>query len=193
VAAMRLPRIELTFLTVLTAFVQTPQSLNLITPLAIPQGLAQTAVNRKVVTNRLVPQGIKPTPLSGLPPTSAQETKISQCNTMIKIVNEAVTNAKTITNNGNNSDPAAILRAAEAMGDAAEKLKSVSISDPILEGLRSRFILMYEQTSQATRDFARAFQAQNRSEAEAALQSLQAATSPEKQLVEQINHYCRRK
>lgn len=83
-----------------------------------------------------------------------------------------------------------MLKAAQSMEDAAEKMKSVSLSDPILQGWRSRFIWMYQQTSQATRDFVRAFQAKNRQEAEAALQTLEAATTPEKQLVDEINNYC---
>ncbi|HEY9612895.1 hypothetical protein [Allocoleopsis sp.] len=187
---MRLPRIGLTFLALLTAFVETPKSLNWITPLGVPQALAQTPVNWQVETNPLVPQGIKRTQISQLPSASPPETKVSQCNQIIEIANEAVSNAKTITNNGNSSEPAAMLRAAEAMGDAAEKMKRVSLNDPILQGLQSRFIVMYEQTSQATRDFIRAFQAKNRPEAEAALHALETAISPEKQLVDEINNYC---
>ena len=37
-----------------------------------------------------------------------------------------------------------------------------------------------------------AYNQQNRSEAESALQALQVATSPEKQLVADINNYCAR-
>lgn len=187
---MGLPRIGLTFLALLTTFVETPNSLNLIAPLRVPQALAQTPVNGKVETNPLVPQGIKRTQFSQLPSASPPETKVSQCNRIIEIANEAVSNAKTITRNGNSSDPTAILSAAEAMENAAEKMERVSLNDPTLEDLRSRFIVMYEQTSQATRDFVRAFQAKNRPEAEAALQALETATSPEKQLVDEINNYC---
>jgi hypothetical protein len=51
---------------------------------------------------------------------------------------------------------------------------------------------MYKETSKATRNFVDAYNRQNRSEAESAIQALQAATNPEKQLVADINNYCKK-
>jgi hypothetical protein len=51
---------------------------------------------------------------------------------------------------------------------------------------------MYRNTSQATRTFVEAFENQDRSSAEAALTSLQQATTPEAQLVAEVNNYCAR-
>jgi len=64
---MRVPTIGLTFLALLTTFVETPKSLNWITPLGVPQALAQTSVHWQVETNPLVLQGIKRTQISQLP------------------------------------------------------------------------------------------------------------------------------
>jgi predicted Fe-Mo cluster-binding NifX family protein len=126
----------------------------------------------------------------GIKAALAQETKVSQCGQVIAIANEAVSNAKTITNNGNSSALEGMLRAAKFMDDSAEKMENVSLSDPMLQRFQARFILMYRQTSEASRDFVKAYQAQNRPEAELAYQALQIATSREKQLVEEINNYC---
>ena len=121
---------------------------------------------------------------------SARPTKIYQCNQIIKIANEAVTEAKQVTNNGQASDPVLMLRAASAMDSAAASMARVSITDQTLKGYQSRFISMYRQTSQADRNFATAYNRGDRTAASSALRTLQAATAPERQLVSDINNYC---
>ncbi len=129
-------------------------------------------------------------------PVSSQElprnnqAKIAQCNQIIAITNEAVTNAKSINNNDNTSQDKAMLRVANFMDKAAVELEKISVTDKTLQGYQSRFVKMYKETSQATRNFVTAYNSRNRPEAESAIQALQAATSPEKQLVADINNYC---
>ena len=120
------------------------------------------------------------------------QTKISQCNQIIKIVNEAVTSARQITNRGQTSDVASMLRAANAMDASAARMSRLSITDQTLKGYQARFIRMYKQTSQSTRNFVTAFNRRNRPAAESALRALEAATAPEKQIVAGINNYCSR-
>ena len=118
------------------------------------------------------------------------QTKASQCNQIIAIANEAVKDAKVVTNNGRSSDPEMLLKAADYMDSHASKFENISLSDPKLQDYQSRFIVIYKQTSIATRDFVTAFKANNLSGAELALQSLTATTRGEKQLVDEINNYC---
>jgi hypothetical protein len=124
-----------------------------------------------------------------LPPKN--QSKVSQCNQIIEITNEAVSNANSISK----SDPEqgnSLLRVANYMDSAVTKLEELSITDQTLKGYQSRFIKMYKETSQATRNFVDAYNRQNRSEAESAIQALQTATNPEKQLVADINNYCKK-
>jgi ribosome-binding factor A len=121
---------------------------------------------------------------------SCSENKISQCNKIIKIANEAVSQAKTVTNGGQASDPKAMLKAAEAMEQASQKMTNLPVNDPKLKDYQTGFVRMYRDTSKATRDFVTAFNKKDRTAAEKALTNLQQATIPEKQLVGDINIYC---
>lgn len=120
---------------------------------------------------------------------SCSESKVSQCNKIIKIANKAVTEAKSITNGGQTSDPKAMLKAADAMEKASKDMEDIKVSDEKLQDYQNRFVIMYRDTSKATRDFVSAY-GKDRSAAEAALVNLQKATVPEKQLVDEINIYC---
>lgn len=122
--------------------------------------------------------------------TSCSENKISQCNKIFKIANEAVSQAKTVTNSGQVSDPKAMLKAAEAMEKASQQMANIAVNDPKLKDYQTGFVKMYRDTSKATRDFVGAFEKKDRSAAEKALTNLQQATTPEKQLVADINTYC---
>ncbi len=121
---------------------------------------------------------------------SCAESKISQCNKIIQVANEAVSEAKSITNGGQASDPKAMLKAADAMEKASQEMEAIEVKDAKLQDYQAGFINMYRDTSQATRDFVGAFEKKDRSAAEAALNKLQQATTPERQLVEEINTYC---
>jgi selenophosphate synthetase-related protein len=121
---------------------------------------------------------------------SCSESKVSQCNKIIKVANEAVKEAKSVTNGGQASDPKAMLKAANAMEKASIEMKAINLRDQKLKDYQAGFISMYSDTSKATRDFVAAFEKKDRRSAEAALTNLQQATTPEKQLVADINSYC---
>ncbi|HEY9650724.1 MAG TPA: hypothetical protein V6C95_08680 [Coleofasciculaceae cyanobacterium] len=121
---------------------------------------------------------------------SCAESKVSQCNKIIQVANQAVSEAKAVTQGGQVSDPQAMLKAAESMEKASQEMEAIQVKDAKLQDYQAGFITMYRDTSKATRDFVTAFQKKDRSTAEAALTKLQQATTPEKQLVQDINTYC---
>lgn len=121
---------------------------------------------------------------------SCAESKVSQCNKIIQVANKAVSQAKSVTNGGQASDPKAMLQAADAMEKASQEMKNISVKDQKLKDYQAGFINMYRDTSKATRDFVAAFEKKDRPAAETALANLQQATTPEKQLVTDINTYC---
>jgi len=121
---------------------------------------------------------------------SCGESKISQCNKIIKVANEAVSQAKTVTNGGQASDPKAMLQAADAMEKASKEMETINVKDAKLKDYQTGFIKMYRDTSKATRDFVGALEKKSHPAAEKALTNLQQATGPEKQLVADINTYC---
>lgn len=124
---------------------------------------------------------------------SCSESKVSQCNKIIKVANQAADEAKAITNGGKESDPKAMLKAADALEKASQDMKSIKVNDEKLRDYQGRFFIMYRDTSKSTRDFITAFQKKDRSAAEAAVVKLQKATALETPLVQEINKYCQPK
>jgi len=121
---------------------------------------------------------------------SCSESKVSQCNKIIKVANEAVSKAKSVTKDDQANDAKAMIKAADAMEKASQEMKAIDVKDAKLKDYQAGFISMYRDTSKATRDYVVAFEKKNRPAAEAALTNLQQATTPEKQLVGDINKYC---
>lgn len=121
---------------------------------------------------------------------SCSESKVAQCNKIIKVTNEVVSQTKSVTNGNQAIDLKATLKAADAMEKASQEMQAIKVSDKKLQDYQSRFTNMYRDTSKATRDFVAAFEKKDRSSAETALLKLQRATTPEKQLVDDINKYC---
>jgi len=124
---------------------------------------------------------------------SCAESKISQCQKIIKITNQAVSEAKSVTNAGQNKNPDAILKTADTMDKAAQDMEAIKVTDSKLETYQAGFIKMYRDTSQATRDLVSALKKKNRTTVEASLKNLQQATVPEQQLVTGLNSYCQAK
>lgn len=118
------------------------------------------------------------------------QSRIQQCNNIIEIANEAVNEAKQLTNGGQTDDPQAMVEAADAMEQAAQDMEALELVEPTLQDYRQGFIAMYEETAAATREFVEAFEQKDRPAAEAALSRLQRATNPEEELVQGINEYC---
>lgn len=116
--------------------------------------------------------------------------KIAQCNSVIEIANGAVEEARKLTNEGDTSEPQAMIQAADAMEQASLDMEALELEDETLQEFRTGFIEMYTQTSSATRTFVDAFDKKDRPAAEAALAELQRATQPEQELVNGINSYC---
>lgn len=121
---------------------------------------------------------------------SCSESKVSQCNKIIEVANRAVSEAKAITKNGQLSDPKTTLKAADAMDKASKDMKAIKVTDEKLRDYQARFAQVYSDTSKATRDFVAAFEKKDRLALTAAVEKLQKAATPEKQLVEDINIYC---
>lgn len=137
-----------------------------------------------------------PTPVSSLSIQIVQQsqpnspTKISQCNQLITVANRAVRAAKASTLNGRNSNPTALIRAANLLERHAKELESLSLTDSQLDSYRLRLSRMYRDTSTATLNFVNASNSNDRPRTESAFQAVRQATRGEKQLVNDINRYC---
>ncbi|MGF1514207.1 MAG: hypothetical protein ACFB5Z_11005 [Elainellaceae cyanobacterium] len=118
--------------------------------------------------------------------------KLDQCNQLIEVANQAVTEVEAVTSDSapRDTDTAAFVSITEAAQQAATQLESIDLTDEQLQGYRQRFIKLYVATGDATEALVTAVEEQDPIGAEDAYTDLETATSQEQPLVEEINQYC---
>lgn len=123
---------------------------------------------------------------------SCGQSRVAQCNKMIQVANQAVSDAKVVTNNlpKDDSQAEAMRQAAAIMDKASTDMNAIEVTDETLQDYQASFAKMYSDMSQAMGEFAVAFEQKDRQAAEAAQMNLQQATTPERQLVDTLNAYC---
>ena len=121
---------------------------------------------------------------------SCSDNKVSQCNKLIKVANEAVSAVQTVTQTATPDNVAAMAKIAEAADKAKSDMQGLSIGDEKLKGFQTRFTSMYTDTSKATRELVAAANSKDAVAAQKAFDALKTATDQENPLVTQVNTYC---
>lgn len=126
---------------------------------------------------------------------SCSESKVSQCSKLIDIANRAVTSVKRVSDSSQSESPQPdsieqMNEIADVANGAKAEMESLQLNDEQLKGYQTRFITMYTETSQATRDLVSAAEAKDAQAAQQAFNALQTATAQEEPLVTEVNGYC---
>ncbi|MBI4780902.1 MAG: hypothetical protein HY785_06210 [Oscillatoriophycideae cyanobacterium NC_groundwater_1537_Pr4_S-0.65um_50_18] len=121
---------------------------------------------------------------------SCSDNKVSQCNKLIKVANEAVSAVQNVTQTATPDNVAAMSQIATAADKAKADMQGLQIGDEQLKGFQTRFISMYTDTGKATRDLVAAAGAKDAAAAQTAFDALKTATDQEGPLVNQVNTYC---
>ena len=123
--------------------------------------------------------------------TSCSESKVSQCSKLIEIANRAVLGVKQVSAS---PQPDSSIQQMNAIADVANtakaEMQAVRLVDEQLQDYQTRFVDMYTETNQATRDLVSAAEAKDAQAAQQAFTALQAATAKEEPLVTEVNDYC---
>jgi predicted nucleic acid-binding Zn-ribbon protein len=126
---------------------------------------------------------------------SCGASKVAQCNSMVKVANQAVTVGQEFANSAkNNKDAGAASKAFTTAAGKIEKLgqemQALEIKDEKLQGLKTRFVKMYQDTNKGLSDTAKAIEAKNAPAMNKALVTIKAGGSQESTLVSEVNSYC---
>jgi hypothetical protein len=121
---------------------------------------------------------------------SCGESKVSQCQKIINVANQASTEAKVLTKGGQPIDPDAMVKAADTMDKAAQAMELIKLSDNKLKEYQTGFSKMYRDTSTAMRGLVEPLKNKDRQKVFATLKNLRQAIVPEPQLVSGLNTYC---
>ncbi|MBD2385946.1 hypothetical protein [Cylindrospermum sp. FACHB-282] len=118
------------------------------------------------------------------------ETKVAQCNKLIKVANEAVTSQQFSKNTQPQKGSKALTEAAVKVDNIAKQLQALEIKDEKLQGFKGRFLKLYQDTSTGLKNTAKAVDKKDISSANRFLASLKNIASDESKLVKEINSYC---
>jgi hypothetical protein len=119
------------------------------------------------------------------------ETKVAQCNKIIKVANQAVTLGQDFGKNPNTQKGSkALTEVAAKIDTITTEMKGLEIKDEKLQGFQGRFLSLYGNTSKGLKDTATAIDKKNLKGANTALATLKKNSSEETKLVNEINTYC---
>lgn len=118
------------------------------------------------------------------------ESKISQCQKIIKIHNQIVLETKKISDTGAKGDTSSASKSADTFAQGAKEMTELNVRDEQLAVIKSQLATMYQNSSQITKQILTS-QAQKKStDAAKGMENLRQVASPEKDLVDGINNYC---
>jgi hypothetical protein len=122
---------------------------------------------------------------------SSCNSKVNQCKNTIQVVNQTVIDTQKLTGQGTQGDPAIIEKTAQRHEQAAKDLEAVNVDDEKLKTYKNQFITMYKSSSQVAKQIAESLKAKKSTQVLRGLNQWQMLVSPEKDLVNGINQYCK--
>lgn len=123
--------------------------------------------------------------------TGCTQKKITECNTLVQVINVGVVGLEKAPRNEQDPTGIADLRAmATAMDKVASDTAAVQLTVPELRKLRDEYQKMAREIAKAERDLATAAEDRNAAKRAAAETALDAVVKQEDPLVDQINKYC---
>ncbi len=120
-------------------------------------------------------------------------TKVSQCNKLIKVANSATTELKAITQEGGSDQEAKMAqmqKLADSLDKYSQEVKNVSLEDEALQGFQQRLSALYTSSSEASKGIITAAKAKNIKAMTASLKQLAGGSQTEGEIVSEMNSYC---
>lgn len=117
---------------------------------------------------------------------SCGESKITQCNKLNQVINQADAATK-IAKTGK---PAALKRSASELEKVVLQLKAVEVEDEKLQSMQANFVTLHTDLSKSFRKMAQAIEKQNPDAIKSSFNVLKQARKQDTALVKEINTYC---
>ncbi|MGI0491883.1 hypothetical protein ACN4EG_08725 [Alkalinema pantanalense CENA528] len=120
------------------------------------------------------------------------DSKVSQCNKLVKVTNEATTELQAASKGGGDQ-----IGKMKQMTGILEKniqaFQAVEVKDEKLKGFQQRFVDLYTKTRDASKNLVDAAGRKDVKAMQASLQSMQSSSKDETSLISEINGYCQAK
>jgi hypothetical protein len=117
--------------------------------------------------------------------------KLSQCANVIKVVNQTVTDTKTITAGGTKGDVPTIEQLVKTFDKAAKEMESVSVDDEKLKTYKNQFVTMYRGATEINQRLLIAIKEKKSTILYEELRKSRKIFTPERDLTQSISQYCK--
>jgi hypothetical protein len=117
--------------------------------------------------------------------------KVSQCASMIEVVNRTVKDTKAITESGTKGDVSTIEKLVTIFDKATKDLDSVSVTDEKLKTYKSQFFTMYQGGAEITKQLVASIKERKSTKVHEGLRKSRNIFSPEQDLATGLTQYCK--
>ncbi|WP_373544220.1 hypothetical protein [Chamaesiphon sp.] len=122
---------------------------------------------------------------------SCTSDKLSQCASMIEVVNQTVIDTKTTTESGTKGDVPTIEKLVGIFDKAAKDLSSVNVSDEKLKTYQSQFLTMYQGATEINKQLVASIKERKSTKVHESLRKSRNIFSPERDLATGLTQYCK--
>jgi hypothetical protein len=123
--------------------------------------------------------------------TSCTSDKISQCASMIKVINQTVIDTKTTTKSGTTLDVQIVEKLVNVFDKATKDMNSVNISDEKLKTYKSQFLSMYQGGTEINKQLVVSLKERKSTKVHEGLRKSSNIFSPERDLATGLTQYCK--
>lgn len=121
------------------------------------------------------------------------DTKVSQCNNLIKVANAATQEMQSLSQSKGPNRIEQMNQMADSLDKYAKEVQGLDIQDEKLKGFQQRLGDLYSGTRDASRELVAAANKKDVEAAKRSLQKMMTASQSEGTLVKDINDYCQAK
>ncbi|MEB3291850.1 MAG: hypothetical protein VKJ24_01690 [Synechococcales bacterium] len=121
------------------------------------------------------------------------ETKVSQCNKLIKVANAATTELQSMGQNKNPDKLAQMNQVASSLDKYAKEVQGIELKDEKLQGFQKRLSTLYGNTRDHSLTLIEAGKKKDAPGMQAALKKMMSGTQEEGAIVTELNSYCQAK
>lgn len=125
--------------------------------------------------------------------TSCGDSRISQCNQLVAIVNKAAEEARDIdkmsqASQGDKTNE--LKKMTDRFQQFAKEIDDITLENPDIKNFQKQFVSLYNQTSQSSQNLRDAIAKKNKSQVDNNLKAFGEVSTLEAKLVEEVNRYC---
>jgi hypothetical protein len=118
------------------------------------------------------------------------ETKVSQCNKLIKVANAATTELQSMGQNKNPDKLAQMKQVADSLDKYAKEVQGIELKDEKLQGFQKRLTNLYSSTRDSSLALIDAGKKKDASGMQASLKKMMSGSQEEGAIVQEMNTYC---